>query len=177
MGTPGAVISACFADLEEEQRSPVPRAKPWLYNREENRICLNASARLPNRLPERPGWNNFSWASVDKSSLTQTEFILPFAFCKAKPEHRSSLRRERADGAGGDREGKLLEKAEGEETWSVEYFQGGKKIEKSKEVRKYSIFRVPERGMNLLPGPFWGVPLSPRPHPLLQFTLVNMDAR
>ena len=38
-----------FADLEEEQQSPLPRAKGRLYNREENKICLNASASLPNR--------------------------------------------------------------------------------------------------------------------------------
>lgn len=156
MGTPGAVISACFADLEEEQRSPVPRAKPWLYNREENRICLNASARLPNRLPERPGWNNFSWASVDKSSLTQTEFILPFAFCKAKPEHRSSLRRERADGAG-----ELLEKAEGEETWSVEYFQGEKKNRKEQRSSKILNFPCARAGDEPAPRSFLGCSTVP----------------
>lgn len=37
-----------FADLEKEQQSPLPQAKRRLYNRVENKICLNASASLPN---------------------------------------------------------------------------------------------------------------------------------
>lgn len=38
-----------FADLEKEQQSALPRAKGRLYNMQENKICLNASTRLPNR--------------------------------------------------------------------------------------------------------------------------------
>lgn len=148
MGTPGAVISACFADLEKEQRSPVPRAKRCLYNREENKICLNASASLPNRLPEWLGWKNFSWASVYKSIRTKTKFILPFAFRKvaqnkAKPEHRSSpctAPGPGITGLGEAEEGELLEKVEGEETWSFKYFQGKKN---RKEQRSSKILRFP----------------------------------